>query len=190
MSGKKEIADLTDMLYQGYLSHESAVLVARHPEAYKLSPKVESNQFVPIGRAKKKEGRPVEYSFDHFLRLGSNNPAISEQMERVWLAGSLLTLGDALNKVGYLDRSPLLELVRHLRNGVAHGNRFRIDRPDRLSAYPAHNKDSPIRGWDTRIFEITRELDGQPVLFDFMEPGDIAEHLLAVHVYVGRMSDK
>jgi hypothetical protein len=38
--------------------------------------------------------------------------------------GALLTLGDALQVHRYFDHSPELELIYHLRNGVAHGNRF------------------------------------------------------------------
>ncbi|OXC78250.1 hypothetical protein [Caballeronia sordidicola] len=41
--------------------------------------------------------------------------------------GALLTLGDELGARGYFDRAPILEIVYHLRNGMAHDNRFNID---------------------------------------------------------------
>ena len=93
------------------------------------------------------------------------------------LTGSLLAVGDALKDNGYFDHAPELELVRHLRNGVAHGNHFDIRYPDELTKYPAHNRD----GWFRHtVFEITPELDGKPVLFDFMEAGDVLDLLFSV----------
>ena len=61
--------------------------------------------------------------------------------------GAMLTLGDELSVHGYFDRAPILELVYHLRNGVAHGNRFNItkDGKKRLARRPAHNSDAAVR---------------------------------------------
>lgn len=183
---KIRIAELAFILYEGSLSHAAAIIVARDAgrEAVRHGP------YGSIGTIGKKQGRPIEYSFDHFLRLGAESSLVAQHTNRVWLAGALITLGDALDRMNYIDRSPLLELTRHLRHGVAHGNKFRIDRPDGLKKFPAHNRDSPVRGWDTRIFEILPKVDGENVLFDFMEAGDVIEHLLAVHLYVSQLVDK
>jgi hypothetical protein len=70
------------------------------------------------------------------------NKTIAEELPRVWLAGSLLALGDRLERNDCFDHAPELELVYHLRNGIAHGNRFEIHNRKRLERYPAHNRDA------------------------------------------------
>jgi hypothetical protein len=100
------------------------------------------------------------------------------------LVGSLLAIGDRLSRHGYFDRAPELELIYHLRNGVAHGNLFHFDQKmlRRLAKYPAHNKMTPFRT-ETTKFEITAALHRQPVLFDYMGPADVLDVLSAVGVY-------
>jgi hypothetical protein len=68
-----------------------------------------------------------------------------DELARVWLVGALLTVGDALARHHYFDRAPELELLRHLRNGVADGNVFNIDNPDTLAKFPAHNRLASLR---------------------------------------------
>jgi hypothetical protein len=46
--------------------------------------------------------------------------------------GALLTLGDELSAYGYFDRAPALELLYHLRNAVAHGNRLNITKEGKI----------------------------------------------------------
>ena len=79
---------------------------------------------------------------------------------------------------GYFDHAPELELVYHLRNGIAHGNRFKFTARGRkrLTKYPAHNREC----YKHSIFEITPALDGQSVLCDFMEAGDVLDLLFYV----------
>lgn len=96
----------------------------------------------------------------------------------------MLAVGDALERNGYFDRAPELELIRHLRNGIAHGNRFHIRDPEKLKKYPAHNRDGYHNG---TIFKITPELDGQPVLFDFIGAGDVLDLLHSVGHHLKQM---
>lgn len=107
-------------------------------------------------------------------------------LERIWFVGALLTLGDALEEHDYFDRAPELELLRHLRNGVAHGNTFKIRNPNKLAKYPAHNKYALVRGGNRPEFEITASMDKQPVLFDFMAAGDILDLFFSIEVYLLR----
>ena len=113
-------------------------------------------------------------------------PALRDEMDRAWCVSSLVLLGDRLLAEGYYDRAPVLEMVRHLRNGIAHGNRFTIRKPDELRRQPAHTSGASCQSGLT--FEVTPELDGTPVLFDFMAVGDVLDllvsvgtHLLALH---------
>jgi hypothetical protein len=105
---------------------------------------------------------------------------IAEDFKRVWPTGALLALGDALTAENYFDHAPILEMVYHLRNGIAHGNRFEIRKVQRLQQYPAHNRGAQIAGKGTRVFGITPDLNGQEVLFSYMESGDVQDLLMSV----------
>ena len=115
--------------------------------------------------------------------------ALANEFEWVWFAGSLIKVGDALSRNNYFDRAPELELVRHLRNGIAHGNQFNIENEQALSKFPAHNRLAWARDPSSPSFEISRNIHGQPVLFDFMGPGDVLDLLHAVHVYLQRLGN-
>jgi hypothetical protein len=77
------------------------------------------------------------------------------------LSVALLWIGDALTRASYFDRAPVLEFIRHLRNAVAHGNVFNLVNGE------------PRRPARFRQFEITANLHGTPVLFEYMMGGDI-----------------
>src|SRR6476620_946738 len=66
----------------------------------------------------------------------------------------LSTVGQIAADNKYWDRTPELELLRHLRNGVSHGNTFNF-RPG-----------EPKRPAQYRTFQLTPEHHGAPVLFD------------------------
>ena len=77
--------------------------------------------------------------------------------------------------------------MRHLRNGVAHGNRFTLRYPDELKKWPAHTRGAACQ--DSAPFEVTPDLDGAEVLFDFMGPGDVLDLLISVSTYLRRYDD-
>jgi hypothetical protein len=104
----------------------------------------------------------------------------------VWLAGTLITLGDSLAVHRYFDRAPELELVRHLCNAVAHGSRFHFRRGE--PRFPAHNRLGWVRESDSD-FEVTEQLRGTTVLFEFMDAGDVLDVLRSVGVYLIRMGN-
>jgi hypothetical protein len=80
-----------------------------------------------------------------------------------------------------LNRAPLLELIRHLRNGVAHGNSFEIKDAGRLLKFPAHNRAAVTK---RDVFEITKRIDGKNVLFDFIEAADVLDVLMSIEFYL------
>jgi hypothetical protein len=153
---------------------------------------VEAGQIVPVGYVYRKDGTKHIFDFAHYLAKAGSDEAMVDDLARIWLVGSLLTVGDALAKNDYFDHAPVLELLYHLRNGVAHGNVFHFTRPGRrrLCAHPAHNREAAIRGYNNdTVFEITPNLQGQPVLFDFMGPGDVLDLLYSVGLYLIRMGN-
>lgn len=164
--------------------------VLRHPEISALLASIEASNrgpaSVPIGRILRRDGSEIAYHLTWAVRQISAGAEYQETYVRLWLAGALLTLGDRLAVEKYFDQGPDLEFVRHLRNGIAHGNKFHFtpDEPRR----PAHftGPDQRLRGDATTprgeaiTFEITRSLQGKPVLFDFIGPGDVCDLLLYV----------
>jgi hypothetical protein len=184
-----DAGQLAERLAQGYYAHLAAISVAADPRADQLVPQILPGHHVPIGTVKRKDGTEHAFDFKHFLRLARTDAVISCELERVWLAGSLLRLGDILTQNHYFDRAPELELVRHLRNGIAHGNHFRIDDPSKLAKFPAHNRYAWVRSDTKAVFEITASVQGQPVLFDYLGAGDVLDVLMSVGLYLVRMGN-
>lgn len=80
---------------------------------------------------------------------------------------AMISLCDAvLDEHGRFDRDPVLEFVRHLRNGVSHGNRFHF------RTYP-NGKQEPTRMARFKNFTITTSMQNAPVLFDYIDIGDV-----------------
>jgi hypothetical protein len=183
MSGREaavKVAQLTRDLATGGASH---IAVSR------ILPRVGGNAFVrlisdyPHDSVPRKNGPRWSFDTDYALVSTVTNRTIADEFPRVWLTGSLLAVGDALKANDYFDHAPELELIYHLRNGIAHGNRFDIRNPKRLAKYPAHNRACHLYA----IFEITPALNGQSVLFDFMEAGDVLDLLFSVGLHLDRI---
>lgn len=188
-SAALQCGQLAERMVHGYYAHAAAIGIARDPRAVGLLPDVQPGQIVPTGTVTRKDGTTHIYDASAFLNQARINPAIAMEFDRVWLAGALLALGDAAARSGYFDRAPELELLRHLRNGVAHGNRFRIDRPAELTKWPAHNRLAWIKSDTGARFEISPAVHSQEVLFSFMGPGDVLDLLLSVGLYLIRMAN-
>ena len=184
-----DIGQLAENLSSGYYAHLAAMTVAVDPRARVLAPPIVPGNLVPIGFVTRNDGTHHAFHFLHYLNEAGVNPIIRDELERIWLTGALLRLGDALAQDNYFDRAPELELIRHLRNGVSHGNRFRLDSPASLLTYPAHNKLAAVRGDLKPEFEITASLNGAKVLFDFMGAGDVLDLIKSVGLYLIRMGN-
>ena len=173
-----DAGQLAQRLTGGYFAHLTAITIVADPRADALAPQA--------GIVKNKNGTEHSFSFPYYLQLARTDTLITSELERIWFTGSLLRMGDVLAQNGYFDRAPELELLRHLRNGVAHGNRFRIDDAAKLQKWPAHNRDAFTTKVNkgSQVFEVTENLDGQTVLFDFMAAGDVLCLLQSVAEYL------
>jgi hypothetical protein len=139
-----DIGRMAGRMAQGYYAHKAAIGVAKDPRANSVVPaEVRNDPAVPVGDVTRKDGTGHVYDIHHYLDYARTNLEMTHDLERVWIVGSLIAVGDALDKRDYLDRAPLLELLRHLRNGVAHGNVFDIKNPGKLKKFPAHNRQAP-----------------------------------------------
>src|SRR4051794_18756454 len=112
-SAATAVARLAESLKKDLFVHHAAITLARQPGASALSPLAAGNALVAEGHLR----AGVRYPLPHYLAI-AGQPGRQEQFERVWLAGALLTLGDALGDHRYFDRAPILEMVCHLRYGA------------------------------------------------------------------------
>jgi hypothetical protein len=186
-----DTAQLAIRLVKGYYAHMAVLTVASDPRAFSLIPEKLPSHTVPIGTVKRKDGTEHAFHFEDFLSQAANDPFLIAEFKQIWLAGSLLKLGDTLEKYDYFEHAPELELVYHLRNGIAHGNRFNITSRgrDRLRTHPAHNQLASVQSDTRAVFEITPAVQGQPVLFDFMGAADVLDIFISVHVYLEQLSN-
>jgi hypothetical protein len=171
----------------GYYAFLVAQLVAANPQSINSLPPAEALGEDPIGEIKRKDGTAHTLNLRHYLDLFREDRGLQGEVLRAWAMGALLTLGDELSAHRYFDRAPVLEFVYHLRNGVAHGNRFNITKKgrDRLALYPAHNRSATAKSPAGVVYEITPFLSG-PLLFDFMGPADVIDLLQSVEIYLSK----
>jgi hypothetical protein len=141
----------------------------------------------PTGKIERKDGTVHTLDLRHYLDLLREDHSLQRDFLRLWATGALLSLGDELVNHGYFDHAPILELAYHLRNGIAHGNRFHIDYRGkrRLAKYPAHNRHAAAKSSLGTLYEITPNLTG-PVLFDFMGAADIIDLLQSVEAHLSQ----
>jgi hypothetical protein len=171
------IAALADRLREDFLAVHAGMQVALLPNAGDLLPDDGPGWRVPTIRVSP-DGLGTTYHWRHYLQRLAE-PEVRDRVDRDISGGGLIRLGDALDAEGYFDRAPILEFVRHLRNAIAHGNRFEITPPERLNKHPAHTGNAPERT-DKRTWEITADLHGKPCLFDFID----ADGVLTIYYFV------
>jgi hypothetical protein len=112
-------------LAQGCYAYEALSLVAIHPKAQLIVPDVPVGQGAQ-GKLVRRDGTSHSFDMRHYLNLAKDHAITNQYILRSWYSGALITAGDLLTGHSYFDRQPEFELVYHLRNGAAHGNRFNI----------------------------------------------------------------
>ena len=180
-----------ERLTDAFFALSASLLVASDPRAVALAPATLPGHIVPVATVLRKDGSDHTYHLLHYLDKARTDHALESGFEAVWMAGALLGLGDLLARHEYFDHAPELELVYHLRNGIAHGNTFTFTAGglDRLQRHPANNHLAWVRGDPKTEFEITTALSDRSVLFEFMGPGDVLDLLMSVGIYLIRMGN-
>ncbi len=178
----QETGQLASLLRSGLYAQAAALELARSPQAITLAMEGFGEGQTGVGSVQCNDGTTRLFDLPSVLDLMRSDPGLRDEMDRAWCVSSLILLGDRLAEEGYFDRAPVLEMVRHLRNGVAHGNRFGFHKPEELESWPAHTREAAC--WTPHPFEITPDLEGTTVLFDFMGPGDILDLLISVSTYL------
>jgi hypothetical protein len=181
------VARMAHGLAVGYYSFLVAHLVAVNPTSINSLPRPMVIGQNPTGEIQRKDGTSHTLDLRHYLDLLREDHDLQRYFLRTWAMGALLMLGDELARHDYFDHAPVLELVYHLRNGVAHGNQFNVTESGkkRLKKYPAHNKNAVVRSPAGTVYEISATVGG-PVLFDFIGPADVIDLLQSVEIYLSK----
>lgn len=95
------------------------------------------------------------------IKQTKRNPAFGLDFLSLQLMTIISAVGTVFAEHDYFDQTPELEFLRHLHQGVLHGNSFYLadGEPKRLAKFGD--------------FEITADLHGQTIFFEFLMPGDI-----------------
>ncbi|MGA8047403.1 MAG: hypothetical protein WCA30_14175 [Dermatophilaceae bacterium] len=179
----EKTAQLASLLRFGLYAHAAAIEIGRDPRALSLALRAsEEDGEPPTGSVSCRDGSSRPFNLKYALDLMGSEPTLRAEMDRAWCVSSLVLLGDRLAADNYYDRAPVLEVVRHLRNAIAHGNRFTLRKPEELETWPAHMRDAACRS--SQPIEITPDLHGSAVLFEFMGPGDVLDLLISVSTHL------
>ncbi len=186
-----EVSRLADRIVDGFYAYAAALEIMNHPKVGSLLPKRADDNAMLVGVLKRKNGTQHEYNFTHYLDQARGDSETVVEISRAWAIGSLLRLGDALSIHDYFGHVPEFEMIYHLRNGVAHGNRFNITRKgrERLKDRPAHNRESATKSDVRTFYEISPALNGQNVLFDYMSVADLLDVFWSVAYRLGRIGE-
>jgi hypothetical protein len=181
------VAQTARRLASGYYSFLVAHYVAVNPLSINSLPPVKELGQNPTGEINRKDGTFHTLDLRFYLDLLREDHDLQRHFLRTWAMGALLTLGDELGDHQYFDHAPILELVYHLRNGIAHGNTFNItsEGKKRLAKHPAHNHNAAVKSPLGTVYEITPDRTG-PVLFDFIGPADVIDLLQSVELYLSQ----
>jgi hypothetical protein len=180
-SPRLETSKLAGRLTRAYYSALVAHYVAANPNSAIPCHPLSRKEGGPLGRIPRKDGTWHTLSLRHYLDAYISDLGIQE--DALWDAptGALLMLGNKLTEYSYFDRLPLLELVRHVRNGLAHGNSFDI-RGDTIDRIHAHNRNAQVKSEKGTVFEVVKSDNDKPVLLDFMLAGDALDLLQSVAI--------
>jgi hypothetical protein len=181
------VGRMAQNLASGYYAFLVAHLVAVNPQSINSLPPAKVLGHDPTGEIKRKDGTFHTLNLRFYLDLLRADQSLQGDFLRAWAMGAILMLGDKLKSHHYFDKAPILELVYHLRNGMAHGNRFKIDDrgKKRLAKREAHNRHAAVKSPLGTVYEIAPNLTG-PVLFDFMGAADVIDLLQSVEVHLSR----
>lgn len=177
-----EVGLLARRLTIGSYVHAASMDAIRSPSIDVLAPPTDGDEVSPAGVIERLDGTTLAYDWSYAVDAARTDTVLRQELDRAWLVNALVVLGDRLAAEGYFDRAPILEMVRHLRNGVGHGNRFEIRKSTDLGMWPAHTREAAHRG--QRTFEITPDLHGATVLFDYMGPGDVVDVLISAGTHL------
>ncbi len=122
----RAVSGLAHRLSDGYHAFVVANYVVANPMSINSLPPAVSAGGHLTGRLPRKDGSFQTLDPRNDLDLSREDRDFQADILRGWATAALLLLGDKLGRYDYLYRAPILEMVYHLRNGIAHRNQFTI----------------------------------------------------------------
>lgn len=121
-----EIADLIDRLKGNYALSAIglALTVNENAEDLMCQAGVSVKDSIRVSRSKGYD--KYELPIAPYVQGPETAHAQQKAMVQSWLELSILHVGHQLAANSYFDRAPVLKFFRHIRNGVAHGNRMNV----------------------------------------------------------------
>jgi hypothetical protein len=175
--------EVSDLAQSGYAFGAISV-IAKNPKIDDIVPPAPVGKGVQ-GLLERVDGTPHSFDVRHYLDRAMNHDLARDEVMKAWCTAALIAANVHLEPKGHFREAnangsdvPEFELIYHLRNGMAHGNKFNFRKSgiDRLNDHPAY-----LRFYDgSEKFNISLQLKNQPILFDFLGPGDVVDILVLV----------
>jgi hypothetical protein len=183
-----EVGQLAERMIKQYFAHHAAIQIARDIRSDQLIPQVEAGQIVPVFRIVGNDGSAMTAHFPLFLQA-SRDPEVQTDFDKVWLVGALLTVGNALGAHQYFGHMPEAEIIRHLRNGVAHGNKFSFEHrvKDAMTGRLKHPANTARYPTQAIVRDVETNLDGTEVLFAWGGPLVVVDCLRVLGVHLSNV---
>jgi len=144
------------------------LMVLNHPEFFSIlqSFGLDPGSTMELGRRDGTKHPPLD--IHESVRRIRGNPQFNLDYVGVILMATISLVADRLSRNAYFNKTPEPEFLRHIRNAIAHGNRFHM------------RSDEPRRPARFHDFEIAKSLEGTRLFWDFMAPGDVLDLLQEV----------
>lgn len=172
------IADTIANMRDNLAGTATFLMVLNHPQFHSIleSFGLDAGSTMHFGRRDGTKHPPLDvYASVSRIR---GNPQFNLDYVGAFLMAVISLIADRLSHNAYFTKSPELEFVRHVRNAVAHGNRFHF------------RNDEPSRPARFRDFEIRRDLEGTVLFWEFMGPGDTLDLLQEVEAQLRAFEDQ
>ncbi len=152
-----EIADLIDRLKGNYALSAIGLALTVNENAEDLMRQAGVSVGDSIRVSRSKGYGKYELAIAPYVKGVETAHEQQKAMVQSWLELSILHVGHQLHSNKYFDKAPVLVFFRHIRNGVAHGNRMNVRPPKDKNG---QEKWEEVK-W--RTFEITPHMDAAAI---------------------------
>lgn len=146
MKSPTEIADLITELKDHFVLSTAGLplILSPHRQSFMDQVGVAAGDEIDmtLGFGRERYAFQLEPALDRVQR----RPDIQFNVVRAWAELAALKVGREMKLNNYFDKRPLFEFLRHVRNAVAHGNRFDVRKVDRPAVFEHHEVREDMNG--------------------------------------------